>query len=723
MNLYYDDPVRDQARQQHRLQRLQGLANIPVAQAPAESGPTDYARMLSGTVGGGLGYAGGQALLSGLGFVPGPVGLGAKALRFGLPLIAGAIGSGALPQAIDAAVPGAHEGMNHGLGAAGPWALPVGAGLTALALMRRGKIPAAPVASKMNPASQWLAAANEVAALKAAPVASKMPVASPSVASRSGLADMVIPKSQRTVVSGDFGLNGFPGAVTAPKIVTPTPAIQAAPAPKPAKPKAQKTTPKPVAAPVVNPTPVAPAATKTVAPKSASIAKPQESSKPIAAPKVIGSSPAKAIKTKSQEPSTSPKIATLKPAKAKSPKVEAPKPVVEASRNPEYPEFAKNVLANVPHGTPGVSTEDVTHRIGKLDIPGKRVVYRDAEGKPVAVATLVDDGNGLAVKDFATDKNRGVLGGTAAVHVGKELESLGAARPTGAMSPDAERLMEHAKTRSGKPVAESTKTAKPKAQESVAEVAPPKTTGQAIAKALQKDAHSIGDSVTVGNAKGDVIALGNGKNSHRVKVKFQDGKPDQWLNADLVTKSDPVLEAPVAQAPKGPTAESAKSAETPMKQQSEKSQTKPLKTERIGGGLKLHHHGGGEYSIEDSRGTMHRVTQNSKGWRAKGMKKVGSKEEAINAVKAASEAPKPAKPKAPEAESAKPKDQEPKPVNQPVSTNKGKLDEARILKDKLAKGTEKSLSDAAKKGPVKPTESSRPDTIKRLKKKDSVKKK
>lgn len=150
---YYSDPMRDQIRQQQRAQRLQLLAGLEPASAPvAASAPeqphTDYARMLTGTVGGGIGWGAGAALAGrALAMVPHPVPkIAGMAITAGIPLVASALGSGLATQGVDTVAPGAHEALNHGLAATGPIAPLAGAGLAAYALMR-GRRPAAnPVA-------------------------------------------------------------------------------------------------------------------------------------------------------------------------------------------------------------------------------------------------------------------------------------------------------------------------------------------------------------------------------------------------------------------------------------------------------------------------------------------------------------------------------------------------------------------------------------------------
>jgi hypothetical protein len=114
-------------------------------------------------------------------------------------------------------------------------------------------------------------------------------------------------------------------------------------------------------------------------------------------------------------------------------------------RGTEGQTFVSKVLGRFQEGKPGISSAPAEQMIGAIPVDGHEIVYRGPDGLPVAAAVLVNDGNGLSVKDFATDKSRGLLASRAAVSVGREIVSLGAARTSGTMSGDAAQLLEHFK--------------------------------------------------------------------------------------------------------------------------------------------------------------------------------------------------------------------------------------------------------------------------------------
>lgn len=107
-----------------------------------------------------------------------------------------------------------------------------------------------------------------------------------------------------------------------------------------------------------------------------------------------------------------------------------------AGRKLEGGDFSNKVLKRVADGAPGLSSTAKEMNIGAIPVNGHEIVYRGPDGKPVAAAIVVDG----KVKDFATDKTKGLLAARAAAGVGRELQKHGFTMPTGTMSPDAARV-------------------------------------------------------------------------------------------------------------------------------------------------------------------------------------------------------------------------------------------------------------------------------------------
>lgn len=140
----------DAFRQRLRAARLQRMGAAPVAvqQAPAPQSNFDYARTLTGGLGGTGGWIGGAALAGRLlGAVPHPA---AKVASFLIPALASTIGAGVTTQAIDSVAPHAHGMLNDAVRTVGPAGLVAGAGLGAYALMR-GRRPIVAAASPVLP--------------------------------------------------------------------------------------------------------------------------------------------------------------------------------------------------------------------------------------------------------------------------------------------------------------------------------------------------------------------------------------------------------------------------------------------------------------------------------------------------------------------------------------------------------------------------------------------
>lgn len=131
-----------------------------------------------------------------------------------------------------------------------------------------------------------------------------------------------------------------------------------------------------------------------------------------------------------------------------------------ASVNTEAtPEWVKGILAEVPEGKPGLSTENAPAESG-VD---QRVVYRDPEGRPVAVANIIVGGDAESaplVRDLATDKSQGMLSARAIGAVATELDRMGVREHYRQISEDAARFVqkaEAAKARKALGVAETPK--------------------------------------------------------------------------------------------------------------------------------------------------------------------------------------------------------------------------------------------------------------------------
>lgn len=146
----YDDPMREQMRQAHRLARLQAITGQaiggampgaqPVPVAPAHQ-PFDFARTISGGIGGQAGWMAGAHLASKLASAAPHPALKAAgmAANFGIPVLASLLGATALPTAIDAVSPSIHDSANSVMQKAGPAGALAGAGLGAYLMWRNRK--------------------------------------------------------------------------------------------------------------------------------------------------------------------------------------------------------------------------------------------------------------------------------------------------------------------------------------------------------------------------------------------------------------------------------------------------------------------------------------------------------------------------------------------------------------------------------------------------------
>ena len=151
----YDDPMREQMRQAHRLARLQaltgqapmgmpGMPAFPGMAQPAPATPAhqpfDFARNLTSSLGGTAGWVGGAHLAGKIiGSLPHPA---AKVAGWAIPTVAMLAGSSALPAAVDAVSPSIHDGMNTGFSKAGPAGLLGAAALAGYMAYRNRKAPA-----------------------------------------------------------------------------------------------------------------------------------------------------------------------------------------------------------------------------------------------------------------------------------------------------------------------------------------------------------------------------------------------------------------------------------------------------------------------------------------------------------------------------------------------------------------------------------------------------
>lgn len=122
--------------------------------------------------------------------------------------------------------------------------------------------------------------------------------------------------------------------------------------------------------------------------------------------------------------------------------------------------WTQSVLSGAPDGSPGFSIEAAPDELRSQGID-RQLVYRDPDGKPIGVATLVDGEAGEAplVRDFAVDKSQGLLSGRAVGAIATELDLAGAFEHMREISPDAARFVQKAEARRA---AASTKGEPPK---------------------------------------------------------------------------------------------------------------------------------------------------------------------------------------------------------------------------------------------------------------------
>lgn len=73
------------------------------------------------------------------------------------------------------------------------------------------------------------------------------------------------------------------------------------------------------------------------------------------------------------------------------------------------------------------------------------LIYADSKGEPVAMAEIHPTASGMATKAIATDKSKGLLGGKAAMTLGKKILEMGAALPVEGdfISQDTYKLLQH----------------------------------------------------------------------------------------------------------------------------------------------------------------------------------------------------------------------------------------------------------------------------------------
>jgi len=113
--------------------------------------------------------------------------------------------------------------------------------------------------------------------------------------------------------------------------------------------------------------------------------------------------------------------------------------------------FTQSILSKAGKGEPGLTVGKKQYgRFG----PQIDIVYRGPDGMPVARAEVLAEVDpimelihntikitGWKVKDFATDKSKGILSARAAYAIGEELVKMDALRQSSSISPDALRLM------------------------------------------------------------------------------------------------------------------------------------------------------------------------------------------------------------------------------------------------------------------------------------------
>lgn len=105
--------------------------------------------------------------------------------------------------------------------------------------------------------------------------------------------------------------------------------------------------------------------------------------------------------------------------------------------------YVKAMFKKTQDGSPGISVEN-------FDRSEKRIVFRDENGKPVAMADIVADDLSYPdtspwhVINFATDDSRQLLAKRAAVRVGEKLLEMDVAFPSTTITKEAARVLQHA---------------------------------------------------------------------------------------------------------------------------------------------------------------------------------------------------------------------------------------------------------------------------------------
>lgn len=123
-----------------------------------------------------------------------------------------------------------------------------------------------------------------------------------------------------------------------------------------------------------------------------------------------------------------------------------PSPIEQVKKNgivtsdPPIKEYVPGRLKEVGVGKPGLSVMDSESSIPAIG-PTKHIVYRGADGAPIAMATVIEWDGKYEILDMAADKTKGLLYGKAVQAVGKKLQAMGVEKVGSTVSPDALNLL------------------------------------------------------------------------------------------------------------------------------------------------------------------------------------------------------------------------------------------------------------------------------------------
>lgn len=109
---------------------------------------------------------------------------------------------------------------------------------------------------------------------------------------------------------------------------------------------------------------------------------------------------------------------------------------------PKGADFVQEKLNYAGNGSPGLTQN------------GNELTYRDPSGKPIAYLEMVNTNNGPVIETLVADPNAGLLKGRAVSELIKAAQESGVSGVGGTVTPEAQRLLEHATGGAGQPPSE-----------------------------------------------------------------------------------------------------------------------------------------------------------------------------------------------------------------------------------------------------------------------------